>query len=238
MYTKTAAIVLHLTKYSDTSNIVHLYTEHFGRTNYIVNGTHAKKSANKAALFAPLSIIEVEIAGNPTQDLQRIRESRLLLPFKTIPFDFAKQAIVLFLAEVLYRTLKQPIENEELFTFLEYSIRMLDGTMAPANFHPVFLMQLSKYIGFFPNLAGKGLFFDMESGETCYQRPLHPHFLDSTDFEVFKQICHCGYNDMMQLHMNRNQRTVALNNILQYYTLHVPEFYEVQSMEVLNELFD
>ncbi len=238
MYTKTAAIVLHLTRYSDTSNIVHLYTEHFGRINCIVNGTHAKKSANKAALFTPLSIIEVEIAGNPAQELQRIRESRLLVPFKTIPFDFSKQAIVLFLAEVLYRTLKQPIENEELFAFLEYSIRVLDETTAPANFHLVFLMQLSKYIGFFPNLAGKGAFFDMESGEISYQKPLHPHFLDHTDFDIFRQICHCSYTDMTQLHISRNQRTVALDNIIQYYTLHVPEFYGVQSVEVLNELFD
>lgn len=238
MYTKTSAIVLRQTKYSDTTTIIHLYTEHFGRLNCVVKGAHAKKSINKAALFSPLSVVEVELAGHPAQDLQRIRESRLLIPFKTIPFDFAKQAIVLFLAEILYKTLKQPIENAELFTFLKYSVCVLDETTAPANFHPVFLMQLSKYIGFFPNLVGKGRFFDMESGETCYQRPLHPHFLDDSNFEIFRQICQCSYNDMMQVHLNRNQRTATLNNILQYYTLHVPEFYGVQSLEVLNELFD
>ncbi len=238
MYTRTAAIVLRQARYSDTTDIVHLYTEQFGRLNCTVKGMHSKKSANKAALFEPLSVIEAEIAGNPTMELRRIRESRLSFPFRTIPFDLARQSIVLFLAEILYKTLKQPIENRELFAFLEFSIRVLDETDKPANFHPVFLMQLSKYVGISPNLEGKGPFFDMESGEICHQKPLHPHFLDNAELETFRQTCNCTYATMMQLRLTRNQRTVLLNNIIKYYALHVPEFYGVQSMEVLNELFD
>ena len=54
MLIKIKAIVLHCLAYSDTTNIVHLYTEEFGRMSYLAAKTHSRKSNLKSAFFHAL----------------------------------------------------------------------------------------------------------------------------------------------------------------------------------------
>ena len=137
---KTKGIVLHALKYSDTSTVVTVYTERFGRVAYMVYGVGGKRAVCRPALLQPLSLVELEVAHHPGKDMQRIREMRMAYPLEGIPFDPVKNSIALFLSEVLYRVLRRSEPDGELYAFLERSILRLDSSKGRlADFHLLFL---------------------------------------------------------------------------------------------------
>ena len=112
MEQKVTGIVLHTLKYNDTSNIVDIYTEQSGRASFLVKIPRSRKSGVQAVLFQPLSIIEVEADVRPTNGLHRVREVKSLYPFHSLPYHPYKSSIAMFLAEFLYRALKEEAPNE------------------------------------------------------------------------------------------------------------------------------
>ncbi|MCK9310943.1 MAG: DNA repair protein RecO, partial [Bacteroidales bacterium] len=145
MLIKIKAIVLHCLAYNDTTNIVHLYTEDFGRMSYLASKPRRKKSNLKNAFFQPLSLVEIEADHQGSHQIQRIKEIRSIYNFSGIPYDPGKNAISLFLAEVLYRSLRETEKNTILFNFLSQSIQFLDlCEKGLANLHLVFLIKLTR----------------------------------------------------------------------------------------------
>ena len=152
MLQKTVGIVLHTLKYNDTSNIVDIYTRENGRASFLVSVPRSRKSAVKTVLFQPLSMIEFEADYRPMSNLYRIKEAKSWYPFRTLPYDPYKSSIAMFLAEFLYRALREEAENGPLFAYLEHSIRWLDECdRSFSNFHLVFLMRFSRFLGLYPN---------------------------------------------------------------------------------------
>ena len=115
MLQKTVGIVLHTLKYNDTSNIVEMYTELLGRASFLVSVPRSRKAAVKSVLFQPLSLIEFEADYRPNATLYKIKEAKSFFPFSSIPYDPYKSAIALFLAEFLYRAIREEAENRPLF---------------------------------------------------------------------------------------------------------------------------
>ena len=126
MLQKTVGIVLHTLKYNDTSNIVEMYTELLGRASFLVSVPRSRKAAVKSVLFQPLSLIEFEADYRPNATLYKIKEAKSFFPFSSIPYDPYKSAIALFLAEFLYRAIREEAENRPLFAYLIHSITWLD----------------------------------------------------------------------------------------------------------------
>ena len=126
MLQKTVGIVLHVLKYNDTSNIVEMYTELSGRASFLVTVPRSKKATVKSVLFQPLALIEFEADYRPNTSLFRIKEAKSFSPFTSIPYDPFKSAIALFLAEFLYRAIREEAENRPLFAYLQHSILWLD----------------------------------------------------------------------------------------------------------------
>ncbi|KAA6307711.1 DNA repair protein RecO, partial [termite gut metagenome] len=180
MLHKTTGIVLHTLKYNDTSTIVEIFTELCGRASFVVSISRSKKMEIRLGLFQPLALIEFEADFRPTTtSLYRIKEAKSLIPFTTIPYNPFKSAISLFLAEFLYRALREEGENRSLFAFLKYSIVWLDEVREGyANFHLVFLMHLSRFLGLYPNLENyrKGDYFDLLNADFTSTRPLQHSF--------------------------------------------------------------
>ncbi len=145
MQTTTTAIVLSLQPYSDRAHILHTYTRESGRVNYMVYGLGRKKNA---AQYAPLSLIEIVEDGSPTRSMRTLKQSRLLYVPSQIPTDMRRQSIALFIAEVLFRTLRHPMEDPQLFAYLEQTIPNLDRTNSPENLHIQFLIDLAALLGF------------------------------------------------------------------------------------------
>lgn len=242
MYQTTTGIVLHALKYSDTANIIDIYTESSGRLSFLVPLSRGKKSKIKYALFQPLSIIELEISLRPTANLHRIKEAKLMHPFSSIPYNPYKSAIALFLAEFLCRGVREEGENRPLFAYLRHSIAWLDACEKEfANFHLVFLMRLSRFLGLYPNVDDyqEGDCFDMMNACFISVRPqLHNFFIENKEAYWVTRLTRMNYETMHLFAMSRVDRARCLEIINDYYRLHIPGFPELKSLSVLRELFD
>ena len=138
------AVILSLRPYSDRAHIVQTYTRACGRMNYMVYGLGKKKSS---ALYAPLSLVEMEVSG-PGKAMGSVREAHLAYVPQRIGTDMRRQTVALFIAEVLYRTLRHPMGDEGLFDLIAATVRLLDNTEQPENVHLAFLIRLAEQLGF------------------------------------------------------------------------------------------
>jgi len=239
MFSKTQAIVLHHFPYSDSGKIVHLYTRTEGRMSVFVRTS--KRSATKMSLLQPFSLLEITLNNKPSRTMQYIKECSAGAVFNTIPFDPIKSAVTLFLAEILYKTLKEQHKDENLFDFLEQSIVCFDKcTNGTGNFHLIFLLQFSKFLGFAPNVENydENGFFDLKNGAICNESPLHTFYLSQEETKIFVQLLRFNFSTMHLLKLSRTQRHTILEQILLFYKLHLPEFSNIKSLEVLKQIFD
>lgn len=242
MLQKTVGIVLHAIKYNDTSNIVDIYTQYAGRASFIVTVPRSRKAAVKSVLFQPLSMVEFEADFRPNARLYKIKEAKSFYPFSSIPYDPFKSAMALFLAEFLYRAVREETENRSLFAYLHHSIVWLDTCGSGyANFHLVFLMRLSRFLGLYPNLEDyhAGDYFDLQNACFTSTRPqIHSFYVLPEESARLLQLMRMNYETMHLFGMNRMERTRCLNIINDYYRLHLPDFPILKSLAVLQELFD
>lgn len=206
----------------------------------MVYGANKKKSVVRAALLQPLSIVNMDVTHTPGRDIQRIKDIRMEHLFTGIPFDPVKNSLALFISEILFRTLRQTEPDENLFLFLENSIQQLDCCDAGiANFHLVFLLKLSRYLGFEPNNDNEhATYFDLLNGVFQQEKPLHIHYLLPEMAKYLNDILLADYSTMHNLAFSRATRSKLLESIIEYYRLHIPEFYGLHSLPVLHSLFE
>jgi len=240
MLVKTQAIVLHCMPYTDSTYIVHVYTREMGRASYLVRLAVGKQAGLRKALFQPLTLLEIQADHKGSRQLQRIKEAHCVYPFGQLPFDVSKSVIALFLAEVLIRALRDSENNPALFEFLTHSIQLLDlCEKGLANFHLVFLIKLTRYLGFYPNLESqqKGWYFDLYGGDFVPIRPLHNAWLDPTDAMLFARLMQITYENMGAFSFNHAERVGILHQTLNYYRMHLTDFPVIKSLEVLETVF-
>ncbi len=247
MREKTRGIFLRRIKYSDHSSVCTIYTEHYGRQSYMIRTAKTSRSRLKHNILQPLYLLDLEISHQSKRNIRNIKQHSICIPFSTIPYDFVKNSIALFLSEILYKTLQEEEENNDLFQFLFHAIQLLDvapetiGTSV-ANFHLYFLLVLSKYLGFYPNntYSSSNQYFDLQNGTFTSTLPGHTHFMDTTlssaFYRLFDLSFHFRRNELLQI--SKKNRNMLLNKIMEYYNLHVPNFGSVKSLTVLNEVFN
>ena len=240
MLTKTQAIVLHSLKYGETRLIVDMFTRSQGRQSFIVSIPKSVKGKIKKQLFQPLTLLEIEYDLRPKLQLQKLSDVRLASPFSSIPFDPNKLSISLFIAEFLYYALRSEQRNEPLFDYIVNSIQWLDAqTNRFANFHLVFLMRLSRFLGFYPNLDHyqAGDYFDLRESVFLPVPPVHRDFLHPQEAEKIQLMMRMDFPTMHLFRMSHQERNRLLEVSLNYYRLHIPDFPELKSVSVLQELY-
>ncbi len=241
MQQKTRGIILHTLNYSDTYAIVHIYTEQLGRVAYLVSRKRGKKSGVSRSLFMPLTVVEMDVIHQHKRDIQRIKEVRAVLQPVAISTNPVKNAIGLFLAEVLYRVVKDKEGNAVLFDFLLRSIQWLEEKeQGIPNFHLIFLMHLPRFYGIFPNTEHytKNSYFDLLNAEFVSRLPLHEHYLNPDESLVFFRLLKMSYETAELYAFSRHERMAIIHRILEYYRLHLPEFSEIKSLAVMQSLFE
>lgn len=237
---KTKAIVLRTVRYGESRLIVDLLTEKVGRLSFGCSLSKSNKGRIKKQLFQPLTILEVVFDYRERLQLQRFRDLRISTPFVSIPFDSAKLAITLFLAEFLNFSTRDERNNQPLYAFIEKSLLWLDSVQqAFANFHLVFMMHLTLFVGFYPNLEGykEGAWFDLRDGSFSLACPHHPDYLFPKEAMRISTLMRMNYDNMHLFRMSRAERNRCVEVILYYYRLHIPNFPELKSLEVLRELY-
>ena len=222
MLHKSIGIVLHHINYGETSIIAYIYTELFGRQAFIVNGVRSNKSKIKLNLFQPLSIVELSVYFKENREIQRIKEIRFHIPQYEIPFYIIKSTIALFIAEILYKTLREEESNKPLFDFLLHAIQLLDKTQEGINnFHLIFLIQLSKFLGIFPDNTFIYNYSSSESERIVLQELISSSLPTLTKFKI---------NNMI--------RNNLLLKILDHYQLNMEGMGQINSFVVLKDLFN
>lgn len=240
MLQKHVGVVLHTVKYSDKSNIVHIYTEQGGRMSFLVPVQRSRKSTVRQVLFQPLSVVEFEADIRSRSSLHPIKEAKAWYLFQSLPYDPYKSAIGMFLAEFLYRALKEETTNLPLYAYLVHSVQWLDMCRESfANFHLVFLMRLSRFLGLYPNVEGyvAGDYFDLMNACFVPEQPCHGMFVRPPEASHICNLMRMNYDTMRFFPMNRMERNRCLDIINEYYRLHLPDFPELKSLPVLQELF-
>lgn len=240
MEVKSRAIVLRTVKYGESRIIVDLLTREAGRVSFGCNLSKTNRGKIKKQLFQPLNILDLVFDDRANVQLQRFRDVRIAIPYVSIPFDSVKLSISLFLAEFLNYSTRDERDNKPLYDFVEKSLLWLDDAQqAFANFHLVFLMHLTLFVGFYPNLENyrEGAWFDLRDGSFSLVCPKHPDYLYPQEASKISTLMRMNYDNMHFFKMNRAERNRCIEVILYYYRLHIPSFPELKSLEVLRELF-
>lgn len=237
---KARGIVLNTLKYGETSMVVHLLTDVGGRRSYMVQGIRSSRGhGSKAALFQPMFAVEFEGLESPRMEMHRFREVHSGIVLQSTPFDIRKTTIALFMAEVLYRLVKESEPNADLFDFVWGSVEALDDAReGTANFHLWFLANLSRFLGFSPgNEYMPRALFDMREGVFTTVPPLHSAVMDADNAMILRDLLECDVKYLGEIGLNRNQRVGFLDAMLAYYGYHLDAIHAVRSIKILQEVF-
>lgn len=240
MLVKTRGIVLRVTKYGDAQQIVDMMTFSHGRQSFILTISRSARAKIKRQYFQPLAILDFEFDYRAKEQLHHFKEVAIAIPFSSIPFSPLKLCLSTFLAEFICFSTRNEVENEHLFQFLVYSILWLDKADGGyANFHIVFMLQLTLFLGFSPNMdENDGKYFDLQAGNFVSCVPTHSLFLNESDSKLMRVLMRLNYETMHVFRMSRNERNRCVQYIIRYYQLHLPSFPELKSLEVLRDLFE
>ncbi|MEN8137175.1 MAG: DNA repair protein RecO [Bacteroidota bacterium] len=232
-------IVIRSRNYSDTSIILKCYTKQRGIVSFIARGVKKKKN-HVMGLFQPLSLVEIiSYSRNKSVELKNLKEIKADSFYKSLQFDPLKSGLTIFLAEMLDLSLHEEEENVSLFDFLESSFHYLDEIDEYANFHIAFLIELTKYLGFYPHFSdSENKYFDLEQGIFYDYNKNMPYMFSGEVIDNLKLFLGTKFVDSNQISMNRKQRGFLLRLIVQYYSLHISGFREPKSLKILQTLFN
>lgn len=241
MNERLRGIVLQQHKYSETSLIVKVYTETHGLQSYMIKGAFGRHSKLRPAFFQPMTFIEFVADIKGKRDLHYMSEIAIETVFYSIPFDMQKNAIILFISELLSKTIIEQESNSSLFDFLHRSIYWLDLCKENStNFHLFFCFELTRYLGFYPKLdrnENQGV-FDLMEGVFKTNAPAHGYYIEPPMSLKIRQLCMSRLENLNEIELSNTFRREILHEIITYYRLHLPGFNGLKSLEVLKSVFD
>ena len=236
MLVKTKAVVISSLKYQEKSLIVKCFTQSDGLKSYFVRDAFsARKSNQKTAYFQPLTILEIEAVHKNKGTLENFKEIKIATPFHSIHSDVFKSTIVMFVSEILHHSIQEEEKNESLFVFLETALYWLDNHNGIANFHLILLLEITKYLGFYPDVSNVDMpFFEMTEGVFS---PFHAiSSLTEHETNLFKKLIYLKFdNNQKTFHVI--ERQLLLKILIDYYSFHLDGFKRPKSLEVLKEVF-
>lgn len=239
MLYSTRGIIFHTVPYQDNRVIAKIYTQDFGLLSFIVSVSRSKSGKIKSPLLQPLTQVDLRIEKKEKSHLHTLRDITLGIPYAHLHHDIVKTTIALFVAEVLYKTVREEEQNGSMYTYISSSLLALDvAHEGVANFHLVFMMQLTRYLGFSPqeNTEGPQSVFDLTNGTFVGNSPGHFNFLDAVESRLFEQVTGIDYAHMHELQLNGERRRIVLNAIIRYYELHVAGMQKLVGHEILTSV--
>lgn len=236
MQVSDKAIVLQNIRHGDKKFILKLYSKQNGIITTIVAVGNSSKSKIKSSTILPLTLVDIEFIIRQNKDIYLLTEMTCYKVLPHISTSFSKLSIAQFLNEILIKSLKEQSGNEHLYDFIESCLLLLNDLETNySNLHLFFLAELTKYLGFEPqnNYSAKTPYFDARSGNFSSISLIAPFGLNANDSKTFSEFLKMN---VMLISLSNSQRQMILNALLDYYKLHLPEFNEVKSIDVLREI--
>ncbi|MBL4652032.1 MAG: DNA repair protein RecO [Flavobacteriales bacterium] len=229
---KFSGIILHKLKYSDTSLIVKILTREQGLISGIARGV--RKSKKGGFLFQTGNIVEVECSKKATSSLYSIKECTISRPYLNALDDISKNMIIIFLCEYVLRSIEEEHTDPELYDFVLGQFLSLDrgqNREKTKEFHLVFLIQLTKYLGFYPeNNYQKGMSFNLLAGQFSRESVNYDLTTSSWLAELMAQ------KEDAVVFDSKTKRKEVLHLLVKYYKIHLLGMGEIKSLQVLEAL--
>lgn len=224
MLLKTKGIVLRFVKYKESSVIATIYTLEKGVISVIANSVRSKNSKGKIALFQPLSLIDLVVYHNESKNISRVSEISSYHPLHNLRQDPIKASISFFITELLNKCLKEEEGNYPFYDFIQNSIIHLNEQVEEVpNFHLIFLIKLSLFLGFKPYSATD--FVEHISNGSYYNGKEISSVLD--------RLLNASYDSTIKI--TGEARNILLKDLIEYYQNHI-EISKFNSIEILQEL--
>ena len=240
MFVSSPAIVLNRIRHNDTTFITNLYTEKMGCVAFAVKKAQTAKARASATLLQPLNSVTAEWEHRGNKTLQHISDLQILHPYTTLPYQPQKSITASLLSEILYYSTRQERQGD-LYPFIRDSLLWFDKAESHYdNFHITFLLSLICHLGFQPNIDNPGAysFFDLQNAEYTPAQPYHNYFLHHADARYIPIFMNLRYTNMHLLRTTHQQRYRALKIILAYYKLHITDFPDIKSLEIVKQVLD
>ncbi len=239
MVITTKAIVFSSLKYSEADLIVRCYTESSGLKSYLLrNILRSRKGNLKKSYFQPLTLLELEVIHKDKGTLEQIKEVKVFQPYKTLHTQVIKEAMVIFISEILTNSIQEEVEDTALFNFLESSLIWLDNHNEIANFHILFLLKLSIHLGFYPDTSTI-MYNNFNLLEGNFQKFCKGKYCENgVHVEGLKRFFGIEFDAINRIKPTKKIRLDILNLLLLYYQLHLQSFKKPKSLLVLNQIFE
>jgi DNA repair protein RecO (recombination protein O) len=238
MFTSTKAIVLSKLRYSDHDLIVKCYTQQFGVVSYLLKGVlKNKRGTTKTAYFQLLSQLQITSHHRENRSLQTIKDVKLNHHYISLQTNVLKTSVVMFLAEVLLSVLIEAEQNDTLFSYLEATLLWLDNHSECSNFHLLFLLNLTKHLGFYPDTSNIDYeYFNLYDGK-FQNKKIEKYSISGENLMLLKQLLGTTFDTLPLIKIKAKQRQSFLNMILLYFELHLGSFKKPKSLQILNQVF-
>ncbi len=238
MFLTTPAIVLSVIKYNETDAVIRAYTAQTGFTAFFIRNFFKGRKTNRyKAVMQPGALVELIFNFKNKGQLEHLKDARIIYHYKNIQRDFDKLNIATFLREILLESLKNEQADEHLFQFIFEEFIALDQEKSDADFHLIFMLQLTQYLGFFPDLQTEGTYFDLQNAVFTEQIPPNP-YLNQAETRLFRKLSGMIFAAQNNTKIKQSDRKELIDILLRYFSFHISQFKTPNSVKVLHQMYE
>lgn len=237
MLTTATGFVLRKIPYTGSSVILNVYTKRHGLIAFMVRGGGKKTSSMRTNSLQSLTMVDITFHYREKNQMQTASAVNLSSEHTAANDHPGAIPVILFLSEVLYKSLREESGDEELFEFIATALHCFNGSEFSPDFHLIFLMKMSRYLGFMPDQDKDdgAVYFDLLNGCFVRSRNLNLHTMDEDESNLFNILINADFAD--RLPMSNTQRRKLLTRLIEYYQLHLEGLGEIKSLPILIEVF-
>ena len=234
-------IALRSTPISDKKSVLNAYSLQAGRVAFVVSGGASREAVRRRAILQPLCIAEGVASGRNGGELLTLSQISAVRPMPGLFGNPVKNAVALFVTELLTVLLREGQPDPHLFNYIEMAIGRLANatTRQAANFHICFLLHLARIVGIEPDWEtfAPGLALNLDEGLFCPASTVAPRMLSVDESAAAARLSRITFDNMGWFRFSRQQRNRALDVILAYFSLHYAPLASLRSLEVVRMLF-
>ena len=230
---KSRAITLTYIKQGESSIISKIFTEKHGLQSFIIKGVRSKRAKKKLGLFQPLQLVDINATLIPKKGLQYLAEITIIETISTDKINMNKNFLAIFIAEISSKVLQENEQNSGLFKFVwEIKQKLYNANTIDENFALLFMLNLSKYLGFFPSTENiNAPFFNLETGEFSEKAFNLNIYLTEEKTTILKHLL-LG----KKINIPQELKSELLKDIMQYFRLHHYNLSNITSHLIIEKL--
>ena len=150
-----------------------------------------------------------------------------------------KATVLLFLNEILFKSIQQQEKNDPVFDFIQSFLIRIDQTAFNPNCHLWFVCKLTTFLGIAPDISSfkKGTFLNLIEGEFVANNHRKGGCSEIASETIFRLIG-MEFDELTGLKLTREIRRETLQTLIDYYQIQLEGIKNINSHLVLQELLE